>query len=201
MRRIGLIVLTGAVLLVAAPLRAAPLFCDAFKTKTDPAWGNQDGAWTIAKHKYWATAPNNAPLTYTDLVAYQSLTNFTVTVTVNDVYDGGVWLRSTWNGAANGILLVVGGGYSNYTGLYWHVVTNGQVGPPQNLVTLPNFEGSTAKLKIVAKGQVYSVYVNGAKTAATTLTDSTYSSGSVGLYDYSVAPQETFSKFCLAAAK
>jgi hypothetical protein len=50
MQRIGLIALTGAFLLAAAPLHAAVRFCDFFKIKTDPAWGDQNGDWTIAKH-------------------------------------------------------------------------------------------------------------------------------------------------------
>ena len=199
MRRVcAAMVCCGFFMGAASPVQAAKLFCDSFKSAKDPAWGNQDGNWTIEKRKYYATAPNNAPLTYTDLVAYQSLGNATVKVTVNDVFDGGVWLHSMWNGTASGVLLVVGGAYSNYTGLYWHIVTNGVVGPAQNLVTLPGFEGSTAKLRIVVKGNKYAVFVNGAKTSATTLTDSTYASGSAGLYDNSAAPEETFSSFCLS---
>jgi hypothetical protein len=178
--------------------QAAALFCDGFKSHSDSAWGNQDGNWAIAKHKYYATEPSNDPLTYTDLVSYQSLTDFSIKVTVNEVYDGGIWLRSNWNGLANGVLLVVGGAASNYTGLYWHIVTNGTVSPPMNIVTLPGFGGSTAKIKVVVKGENYAVYVNGSRTAATTLTDPTYGSGSAGLYDNSAAPQETFGKFCIS---
>ncbi len=120
--------LSGVIALAVMPsLRAATHFCDSFTSKTDPAWGDQDGVWTIAKPSTYATAPSNAPLTYTDLVSYQTLSNFTLSLTVNDVYDGGIWLRSNWNGAANGVLLVVGGAYSKYTGLYWHIVTNSVV--------------------------------------------------------------------------
>ncbi len=198
MKLFCLLPLAGALVLAPPASRAATRFCDAFKSKTDPAWGNQSGAWTIAKKRYYATQPSNAPLTYTDLVSYQNFGKATVTVTVNDVYDGGVWLRSHWNGAANGILLVVGGAYSNYTGLYWHVVTNGVVGPAQNEVDVPGLKGSTVKLKIVVKGDTYSVFVNGSKTAASTLTDATYGSGSVGLYDNSAAPQESFGNFCVS---
>jgi hypothetical protein len=180
-------------------LRAATHFCDGFKSKTDAAWGDQDGVWTIAKRSYYATAPSNAPLTYTDLVSYPALTKFTLSVTVSDVYDGGIWLRSKWNGAANGVLLVVGGAYSNYTGLYWHIVTNGVVSAPMNLATISGFRGSTATVKVVVKGKTYAAYVNGSASPATTLTDATYSTGSAGLYDNSAAPQEIFSKFCLSA--
>ena len=198
MKLFCLLPLAGALVLAAPASRAATRFCDAFKSKTDPAWGDQSGAWTIAKKRYYATQPSNAPLSYTDLVADQNFRTETVSVTVHNVYDGGVWLRSHWNGAANGILLVVGGAYSNYTGLYWHVVTNGVVGPAQNEVDVPGLQGSTVKLKIVAKGTTYSVFVNGATTATTALTDTTYSSGSVGLYDNSASPQESFGPFCVS---
>ena len=198
MQHIRAMALSVVAVLAAMPsLHAATHFCDGFKSATDPAWGNEDGAWKIAKRTYYATAPSNAPLTYTDLVSFNALSNFTLSVTVNNVYDGGIWLRSSWNGAANGVLLVVGGASSNYTGLYWHIVTNGVVGPPQDLATLQGFRGSTAKIKVVAKGKTFAAYVNGSATAATTLTDSTYTTGSAGLYDNSAAPQETFSKFCL----
>jgi hypothetical protein len=175
---------------------ATSKFCDKFTTKIDTNWGNQRGAWQIAKKKYYATAPNNSPPTYTDLTALQNLQNFTVTATVNDVYDGGIWLRSNYNGGAvNGILLVVGGAYSNYNGLYWHVVTNGNFAPPVNEANVPNLEGSNAKIKIVVKGSSYKAMIGG--KVITTLTDTTFTTGSTGLYDFSTAPQETFSNFCV----
>jgi hypothetical protein len=199
MRQIYAMAFAGVAVLAAMPsLHAATQFCDSFKSKTDPTWGDEDGAWAITKRTYYATAPSNTPLTYTDLVSYQALRNFTLSVTVNDIYDGGIWLRSNWNGAANGVLLVVGGAYSNYTGMYWHIVTNGVVSAPKNLATISGFRGSTAKIKVVVKGKTYAAYVNGSASPATTLTDTTYRTGSAGLYDNSAAPQEVFSKFCLA---
>jgi len=187
-----------ALLLSVTPALASSTFCDSFASKNDPAWGDQDGAWTIAKHQYYATMPNNNPLTYTDLTDYQSLKNFTLNVTVNDVFDGGIWLRSQYNaGAPNGVLLVVGGACSNYTGVYWHVVQNGSPGQCLNEVDVPGLEGSNAKIKVVAKGDNYTAYVNGAMV--TSLTDTTYTKGSAGLYDNSAAPEEPFSHFCLKA--
>jgi len=188
----------AAAWLAVTPALAAETFCDSFRTKNDPAWGDQGGSWTVAGRKYYATAPDNNPLTYTDLVNYQSLKNFTVNVTVNDVYDGGIWLRSQFNaGAPNGILLVVGGACSSYTGLYWHVVTNGDAGQCLNLANVSGLEGSKAKVKVVVKGDTYTAYVGGKEV--TSLTSSTYSAGSTGLYDNSGAPQETFSHYCLSA--
>jgi len=185
-------------LLAVNPALAGTSFCDSFANKNDPAWGDQDGSWTIAKHKYYATMPNNNPLAYTDLVDYQSLKNFTLDVTVNDVYDGGIWLRSQYNGGApDGVLLVIGGACSSYNGVYWHIVQNGSPGQCLNEVNVPGLQGSNAKIKVVAKGNTYTAYVNGAMV--TSLTDMTYATGSAGLYDNSAAPQETFSHFCLKA--
>ena len=53
-----------ALLLAVTPALAGSTFCDKFVSKKDPAWGDQDGSWTIAKHRYYATMPNNDPLTY-----------------------------------------------------------------------------------------------------------------------------------------
>ncbi len=187
-----------ALVLAVSPALAGGTFCDSFGNKNDPAWGDQAGSWTIAKHRYFATMPNNNPLTYTDLNNYQSLKNFTLNVTVNDVFDGGIWLHSQYNGGApNGVLLVVGGACSNYTGLYWHVVHNGSAGQCLNEVNVSGLEGSNARIKVVVKGDTYTAYVNG--TMVTSLTDTTYQTGSAGLYDNSTAPQETFSHFCLKA--
>jgi hypothetical protein len=185
-----------ALLLSVAPALAGSTFCDKFANKNDPAWGDQDGSWTIAKHRYYATMPDNNPLTYTDLDDYQSLKTFTLDVTVNDVYDGGIWLRSQYNGGApNGVLLVVGGACSNYTGLYWHVVQNGNPGQCLDEMNVSGLEGSNAKIRVVVKGDTYTAYVNGAMVKS--LTDTTYATGSAGLYDNSAAPEETFSDFCL----
>lgn len=102
---------------VVAPVRAATHFCDSFKSPTDPNWGNQDGAW-IAKRKCFATQASTDSLTYTDLVSYQSLSDFTLKATVNDVYNGGIWLHGKWTGVVNGVLLVVGGA----AGEFWKVL-------------------------------------------------------------------------------
>lgn len=187
-----------AALLASPPALASSTFCDTFMNANDPAWGNQDGSWAIAHRKYYATKPNNNPLTYTDLVNYQALKNFTVGVTVNDVLDGGIWLRSQYNaGALNGVLLVVGGACSSDTGLYWHVVQSGNTGNCLNVVSVPGLKGSKAKIKVVVKGDTYTAFVNG--TEVTSLTNATYTSGSAGLYDNSAAPAESFSHFCMNA--
>lgn len=196
-----------AILLLPASAGAAPLFCDNFGVKAKPAWGNERGAWRTGNHQYDATNPNNSPNTYTDVTTLPALKDFTVTVTVNALNDGGVWLRSAWNnGAINGILLVTGGNIGTNNGFYWHVFTNGSASPELSPVSVPGLQGSTAALKIAVRGNTYSLYLNGGKKPISVLTDSTYASGSAGLYDFSPTgggstPRgETFSKFCILPA-
>ena len=188
----------------ATPAVAARTFCDHFRPTASANWGNERGEWRTGKGQYDASLPGNSPLTYTDLTPYQDLTNFTVWVTVNDLNDGGVWLRSRWNGGAiNGVLLVTGGDTGTNNGFYWHVVTNGTAGPQLQNVSVPGIQGTNVALKIVVKGNTYKLYMNGSGAPLSTLVDSTYASGSVGLYDFSPtsganSPRgETFSAFCM----
>ena len=166
------------------------VFFDNFRHGANPAWGNERGGWRAVHRTYDASAPNNSPLTYTDVTTETSLTNFTVKVKVVDITDGGVWLRSSWNaGYENGVLLVTGGGNTTggyYDGFYWHVVTNGTPGQPLDRVSVPGLQNKTATIRIVVKNGTYSLfYPSTAKAPITTLSDSTYSAGSAGLYDYS----------------
>jgi hypothetical protein len=189
----------------APPAHAGKVFCDRFRPAANAAWGDERGAWRAGAAQYDASMPNNNPPTYTDLTTYQNLGNFTVWVTVNDLNDGGVWLRSGWNGGAiNGVLLVTGGDIGTNNGFYWHVVQNGVFSSPMSPVSVPGIQGSKVPLKIVVKGSTYKLYIDGAKTPISTLVDPTFSVGSVGLYDFSPtsgasSPRgQTFSDFCLA---
>ena len=191
----------------AAPAMAARTFCDSFHPAST-TWGDQRGGWRSGARQYDAASPNNNPPTYTDLTPYSALTNFTVWVTVNDLNDGGIWLRSNYNGGnVNGVLLVTGGDIGTNNGFYWHVVTNGVYSPPMQLVSVPGIQGTTVALKIVVKGSTYKLYMAGSTTPLTTLSDSTFASGSVGLYDFSPtsgasSPRgETFSKFCFSETR
>ena len=185
------VLVCGLVLaLAAAPAgRAATVFSDNFNAGAKADWGNEAGQWRAVKRTYDASVPGNGnpnPVTYSDVVTHPSLTDFTVKVTVKDLNDGGVWLRSAYNGGKiNGVLLVTGGQLGTYNGFYWHVVQNGQFSGQLNLTPYPGAQGSTLKLKIVVKGSTYSLYVGSSKTPLSTLTDTTFTSGSVGLYDYS----------------
>ena len=79
------------------------------------------------------------------------------------------------------LLVTVSGGF------YWHRVVNGQYGPAINVVNGLYSSGSNIHIRVTANNNTYAVYLNGASTPATTLTDNTYLSGKVGLYDNSVS--------------
>src|SRR5205814_4308439 len=116
---------------------ATQVFFDDFTNGASPAWGNERGSWRVVDGTYDATFPNNNPLTYTSVTTFPALTDFTAEVTVNDVNDGGLWLRSSFNGGAiNGILLVTGGDGGTFNGFYFHEVHNGATGAELSKVSM-----------------------------------------------------------------
>lgn len=172
---------------------AQVIFSDNFTSGSAAAWGNEVGNWTATGGVYFPTSPNNSPPTYTSVPF--SLTDFSVTVTINQLSDGGIWLRSADNG--NGILLVTGGNGRTGTGLYWHEIQNGGVGPARNEVSGLFVNGvSNATIRVDVVGSTFSAYVNGAVTPATVLTSTLFSSGKVGLYGFSA---QTFDNFSIVA--
>src|SRR5262245_40732885 len=174
------------------------VFFDNFTSGASPGWGNEVGNWTAVGGVYFAQAPSNSPLTYTSITTSigATLTDFAIDVDINDVRDGGIWLRSVDN--ANGILLVTGGGGSGFTGLYWHIVTGGNTGAILGLVTNLFTPGvSDPHIRVTVSGNTYSAFVNGSAVAATTLTTSTFSSGRAGLYDFS---NQTFDNVTVTVA-
>jgi hypothetical protein len=54
---------------------------------------------------------------------------------------------------------------------------------------------SNAHIRVVVKGDTFSAYVNGSSSPATTLTTTAFTSGGVGLYDFSA---QTFDNFVLS---
>jgi hypothetical protein len=162
-----------------------PAFADSFTSGASPLWGDEVGNWTASGGVYFAQSPSNNPATYSSLP--YTVADFSFDVDVNNLQDGGVWLRSSLqNGLLNGVLLVTGGNSGTGTGLYWNIVTNnsntGNLNPVNGLFT-PGV--SNAHLHIVVAGNTYSVYVNGSTTPATTLTTNSFASGKVALYDFS----------------
>lgn len=173
-------------LIVPNTTHATQVFFDDFTNGASSAWGNERGTWRAVDGTYDATFPSNSPLTYSSVTTLPALTNFTASLTANDVNDGGVWLRSSFNGGAiNGILLVTGGDGGTFNGFYFHEVHNGVTGAELSKVGVPGLQGANVDLRIVVSGNTYSVFLGSSITPVTTLVDSAFSSGSFGLYDNS----------------
>jgi hypothetical protein len=172
---------------MASPAAAAASFSDNFEAGASRLWGNEQGAWSAASGLYDAAFPSNFPSAHSSLPFV--LVDFTIELDVIDVKDGGVWLRSSAAPGAvgrTGVLLVTGGNGGTGTGLYWHAVTSGDYGSKLNEQTGLFASGvSDAHLRIVVEGDVYSVYLDGAQSPATTLTTSAFGQGQVALYDFS----------------
>ena len=92
----------------ALPATAVELFTDDFDSGASELWSNDSGNWGALDGVYSASNPMNFPATYTSIP--NEVTDFTFEVDINDVFDGGVWLRSTFDGAgpvgASGVLLI-----------------------------------------------------------------------------------------------
>jgi YVTN family beta-propeller protein len=162
-----------------------------------PQWSNSVGNWTATDGKYFAQAPSNSPETISDLPYVFTNSNLSVTVTVNDVSDGGIRLDSdgTQN---NGVVFVLGGngyGGGNRSGgagnsAYWAVWHNGVsqqlLGEVDGVFT----PGGTYTVTVLVNGNTYKAYMDpdgvfdANSTLITTLVDNTFSSGKVGLYDF-----------------
>jgi len=162
---------------------AAPPFADNFNEGASPLWGNEVGSWSASGGVYNAAAPGNFPNAHS-LLAFD-LTDFELEVDVNDLVDGGVWLRASSTPGVgvgvNGVLLVTKG-----SGVYWHVVPAGggygtSINPANGLFP----PGSDVHLRCVVRCNVYSVYVNGDTAPATFVETGLFSHGRAGLYDFS----------------
>lgn len=168
----------AATALLSAQASQALPFSDDFTGGPAPQWGNEAGNWFESGGVYQAQNPDNFPVTYSSLP--DDLSDLVFSTDINGVSDGGVWLHSTYTGTgsigAEGVLLVTLGNQ-----LYWHVVAGGSYGSSLNPVNA----GSYTNLKVEVSGDTYSAFVDGSATAATTLTNSTYTSGRVAVYSNS----------------
>src|SRR5689334_5458304 len=94
----------------AADAQAGIIFTDNFNAGASPLWGNEVGNWQASGGVYFANSPSNFPNAHSSLPF--SLTDFSVDLDINDLQDGGVWLRSTEAAGTNvgrtGVLLVTG---------------------------------------------------------------------------------------------
>jgi hypothetical protein len=92
----GVLGLALGLLLWAPEARAGVIFTDNFNSGPSPLWGNEVGAWTAAGGVYNASLPTRAqPYPYTSIPF--DLTAFSFQVDINQVADGGIWLRSQDN--------------------------------------------------------------------------------------------------------
>lgn len=186
---------------VSVPMAQAEVLCsDPFDEALACEWGNEVGDWSVSSGAYDATQLSFSPVAQSSLPFV--LTDFVVEVDVSNIEDGGLWLRSspfpsTRTGRV-GVLLVTGGFGGTGTGLYWHVVE-------PTSTSLPAFGSasglftpgvSSARFRVEVIGDSYSVFVDGATTAASTFVTSAFSSGQVALYDNS---GQTFDNFVLTA--
>ncbi len=183
-----LIVILGIVLIFAPNAYANLLFFDDFNAGARPEWGNEWGEWVAENGVYDATYKGGRPPTYSSVTSLPDLTDFRVEMDINDIANGGVMLRSADRG--NGVLLVTGGaGVEGYEGLYWHIVEDDHPNSRLNLGSFSGLIGTDVHLKIDVVGNTYKAFLNGSPDPLTTLVTDKYSSGKVGLYDYS---EQTF---------
>lgn len=195
----------AAVMTCAVGLHAQIIFTDNFDSGASPLWSNLRGAWTASGGVYSATYPENIPPTFTGLPFV--LENFAVEMDINQVADGGVWLRCDAAGT-NGVLLVTGGfgwgsgirGGKAGRSLYWHIITPQNwsnppvLGEVDDVFSDPGVQNVHLRIEVV--GNRYSAFLNGSTNATTVLveTNAIYATGHVGLYDYS---EQTFDNFIL----
>jgi hypothetical protein len=140
-----------------------------FDSDPPPDWGNERGNWIASGGVYYAQ--EQAYPNYTSLLF--NLTNFVFEVDVANIGDGGIWLRSDYNGGnINGVIFVMARGYT-----YWEKWNDGVEGPALNWVWLGK---SNAHFKVVVNGDNYAVYADG--NLINTLITDEFPSGRVGLY-------------------
>jgi len=180
----------GAVLLTvffwAGSSQAAVLFFDDFQAGARPDWGNERGGWYASGGLYNAASPSATPPAYSSVTTLPDLTDFTVDLDIINFWDGGVFLRSSFDSGTqwpSGVALIVIGDYRRQ--VYWHIVTGNTWGGVINAAALPSGLGPDVHVRVEVEGDTYSAYLNDALTPITTLTYNGFSSGRVGLYDYS----------------
>jgi hypothetical protein len=174
---------------MTAPVAALAFsFSDNFTPSPSPDWNNHSGDWTdIATGDYAAQQPNDNPQAVTALPFDMSNTNLQVTVTVNQLGDGGILFNS------GGVELVLGG--ENYgqgtrgafagSSAYWGDLAGGVINRAVDVFT----PGDTYTITVTVNGDLYTAYkdpdgsFDGSSTVLTTLTYGMFTSGYVGLYD------------------
>jgi hypothetical protein len=194
-------------------------FGDSFSPPST-GWSNSVGQWTASNGDYFAENPSDSPLTYSGLPFDFANSRLALTVTVNALGDGGIWLDTDGTNQ-NGLLLVLGGnGYGQGSrggtagnGAYWQRVQNGVISDEFNLQTGVFTPGGTYTVTVGVNGNTYVAYddpdgvYDANSKVLTTLTDGTFSHGMVGLYDDQpnnigggFGPPTSFSNFSVSGA-
>ena len=150
------------------------------------SWDNHTGNWTATGGKYYAQQANNNPNAASWLPF--DLYDFSMTVHVDNLTDGGIFMAGpNSDDTSQSILLVLGGGGYGQgirggvagTSAYWHVDGSS----PQNQVNNVFTPGNSYDITVTRVGDTYSLFVDGSSTATTTLTTSLNPHGRLGLYD------------------
>ncbi len=176
-----LVVMFASLTMFCVSARAGDvLFFDDFETGASPLWGNEAGDWSAVGGVYNAASPDNAPNSHSTLPF--EMRDLAIEVDINGAADGGVWVRS--RPAANavgvkGVLFVAKGG-----NVYWHVASDTGYGAILGNVNGAYAPGGDIHVRIEATCDTYAAYLNGAKTAVTTVTTDQHPSGRVALYDF-----------------
>ncbi len=153
-----------ALAVVSTNASALVTFSDDFSPQQSSVWSNSIGNWTSAGGTYYAQTPANNPETYSGLPFDFTNSGLLLTVTVNNLSDGGIWL-DTDGSRNNGVLLVLGGnGYGGGnpgggTWAYWAVFKNGSFG---NCCLQTNFNaftpGQTYTISVLINGDIYKAF-------------------------------------------
>jgi len=196
------------VFLVATTADSCVVFFDDFNAGARPEWGHERGDWQVSSGAYYAPNYNWNYQPYSSITSYPDLTDFEVELDVNNLLSGGVALRSTYYGGyapsgwpLNGVFLVTGGGPGTWDALYWVIIQNGIFGPDLNKVDGLGIRHQNVHLRITVEGDLYSAYVKGSPTPATTLTTNAFASGSVALFagwSWDMPPYQTFDNVSLS---
>lgn len=176
-------ILLALLLTASCPLAASVIYTDNFDSGAQLTWDSVRGDWTAGGGVYYATAPGNNPVTAA-LLPYD-LTDFTATVDISGIGDGGLWLRS--NAAATaGVVLVM-----HSHDIYWHIISDPSSGP-WTVYNPAAHSDSAMTMTVTAIGSVLSAYIDGSATPVTTLDLSVsgipgydFSSGRFGFYSNS----------------
>ncbi len=168
------------------------LFSDTFTSGASPLWNNLRGGFYASGGVYDAQFPNNTPPTYTALPF--ELSDFSFDVDVNQAARRGrlaaFGRQRPERNSARDRRQRLGSGPAGQRSRHVHLLACGDERPlwrdqneAHNVIAQPGVDNLHLHVEVV--GNVYSAFVNGASAPVTTLVDNTYSSGRVGLYDFS----------------